>query len=74
MSSNSRFNLNGFPDNIDLGLVSPQGADLVSMVELVRGDDPNTAIPVSLSGSGTRAVITFSVLSRAAPGASCRFT
>lgn len=61
------FQSDGFPDDIDLGLVSPQGADLVSMVELVRGNDPNTAIPISLSGSGTRAVITFSVLSRAAP-------
>jgi putative ATP-dependent endonuclease of OLD family len=61
------FQTDGFPDNIDLGLVSPQGTDLVSMVELVRGDDPNTAIPIGLSGSGTRALVTFSILARAAP-------
>lgn len=61
------FQAGGFPDGIDLGLVSPQGTDLVSMVELVRGDDPDTAIPISLSGSGTRALLTFSVLSRTAP-------
>src|SRR6202035_3530250 len=31
------FKADGFPDDIDLGLVPPLGADLVSMVELVRG-------------------------------------
>ncbi|MGA8475873.1 MAG: AAA family ATPase [Candidatus Cybelea sp.] len=61
------FRSDGLPTNLDLGLVSPQGSDLVSMVELVRGDDAATAIPIGLSGSGTRALMTLNVLARATP-------
>jgi putative ATP-dependent endonuclease of OLD family len=61
------FRADGLPEDIHLGLVSPQGTDLISMVELVRGADPNTAIPVGLSGSGTRALMTLNILVRAGP-------
>jgi putative ATP-dependent endonuclease of the OLD family len=66
-SIEASFRADGLPDDIDLGLVSPQGADLISMVELVRGTDAATAVPVGLSGSGTRALMTLNVLARAAP-------
>lgn len=66
-SLEASFRADGLPADIDLGLVSPQGADLTSMVELVRGADAASAIPVGLSGSGTRALMTLNVLARAAP-------
>lgn len=61
------FRGDGLPEEIHLGLVSPQGADLISMVDLVHGADAATAIPVGLGGSGTRALMTLNVLARAVP-------
>lgn len=61
------FRSDGLPDDVDLGLVTPQGSDLISMVELVQGENAKTAIPIALSGSGTRSLMTLNVLARAAP-------
>jgi putative ATP-dependent endonuclease of OLD family len=66
-SLEASFCADGLPADVDLGLVSPQGTDLISMVELVRGANAATAIPVGFGGSGTRALMTLNVLARAAP-------
>jgi len=58
------FEQDGLPSDVELGLASPQGADLLSLVDLVRGNDLKTAIPLALSGSGTRSLISLSLLTR----------
>lgn len=54
----------GLPIDVELGLASPQGADLLSLIDLVRGADLKTAIPLALSGSGTRSLIALSLLTK----------
>jgi putative ATP-dependent endonuclease of OLD family len=58
------FRNDGLPSEVGLGFVSPQGSDLLSMVELVNGPDPAAAIPIGLMGSGTRTLVALNVLAR----------
>lgn len=44
----------GLPDALHLGLVPAPGTSLSGMVTLMRGEDPATAIPLAMSGTGTR--------------------
>jgi len=56
------FQQDGLPSEVQLALASPQGADLLSLVDLVWGGDLKSAIPLALSGSGTRSLVTLSLL------------
>ncbi len=57
----------GLPDDIMIGLGSPHGADLLQLLDILRGVDRQTAIPIALSGNGTKALLAVSLISRSAP-------
>ncbi len=44
----------GLPDALHLGLIPGPGMSLSGMVALLHGEDPATAIPFAMSGTGTR--------------------
>jgi putative ATP-dependent endonuclease of OLD family len=48
------FRLDGLPSALRLGLLAPQGFPLVGLLSLFSGTDPAEAIPLAVSGSGTR--------------------
>jgi putative ATP-dependent endonuclease of the OLD family len=44
----------GLPSTLRLGLLAPQGFPLVGLLGLFSGPDPDEAVPLAVSGSGTR--------------------
>lgn len=49
----------GLPENLSLGLITPQGWSLLGLLGLVEGADSNQAIPLALAGAGTRQLAMF---------------
>jgi putative ATP-dependent endonuclease of OLD family len=49
----------GLPSALRLGLLAPQGFPLVGLLSLFTGDDPTEAVPLAVSGSGTRQLALF---------------
>jgi len=53
------FRADGLPSTLRLGLLAPQGFPLVGLLSLFSGADPAEAIPLAVSGSGTRQLAVF---------------
>jgi putative ATP-dependent endonuclease of the OLD family len=53
------FRIDGLPSTLRLGLLAPQGFPLVGLLSLFSGTDPAEAVPLAVSGSGTRQLAVF---------------
>ena len=49
----------GLPENLSLGMITPQGWSLLSLLGLVEGTDPGETIPLAFAGAGTRQLTMF---------------
>ena len=63
-----RFKKMGLPDQLYLGLITPQERSLLWLVGLLSGDRPEQAIPLAYSGSGTTQLVMFTLASALAQG------
>jgi putative ATP-dependent endonuclease of OLD family len=57
----TRFEAEGLPKNLHLGLFPQQGNASTSMVALFTGDKPEEAVPLAYSGTGTRQLAVLSL-------------
>jgi putative ATP-dependent endonuclease of the OLD family len=60
-SLGTRFEAEGLPKNLHLGLFPQQGNASTSMVALFTGDKPEESVPVAYSGTGTRQLAVLSL-------------
>lgn len=49
----------GLPENLSLGLITPQGWSLLGLLGLVEGTDAGEAIPLAFAGAGTKQLAMF---------------
>jgi putative ATP-dependent endonuclease of OLD family len=60
-SLETRFEAEGLPKNLHLGLFPQQGNASTSMIALFTGDKPEDAVPLAYSGTGTRQLAVLSL-------------
>lgn len=53
------FEKSGLPGDLSLGIITPYGSSLISLIGLLSGADPKEAIPLFLAGAGTRQMVLF---------------
>jgi putative ATP-dependent endonuclease of the OLD family len=56
-----RFAAVGLPSDLGLGVITPQGTSLLSLVGLVSGEETATSIPLAFAGAGTRQMALFQI-------------